>query len=78
MSRWTDLTEGAVDDIATAVAAALVIELRRRGVAGADRAIDWDLTARVRQAIHDHHRRARQRCALTPNQPSAEDCNAHD
>lgn len=72
MTQWVNLSEAAVDDIVVVVIAALVIELRNAGVAGAGRAVDWDLAERVRQAIRDHHRQSRQRCALTPGQPPLE------
>jgi hypothetical protein len=49
------LTDAEVADLADAVVHAMVTELRRRDVAGADRADGWELADELRRAILDHH-----------------------
>jgi hypothetical protein len=62
--QFHHLPDAEVADLADAVVRAMVTELRRIDVAGADRADGWELTELVRRTILDHHARTFRRALV--------------
>jgi hypothetical protein len=62
--QFHELTEPEAADLADAVVHAMVTELRRIDVAGADRADGWELADQVRRAILNQHRAAFRRALV--------------
>lgn len=63
--QFHELTDPEVADLADSVVHALVAELRRLDVAGADRSDRWQLADEIRYAVIHHHRRAGRRAKET-------------